>query len=418
MRVLRVYHGGRSPAHRKRDRALAAVGVELTLVVPSSWSEQDDEPEDAQVDIVQIPVKRSGDVNRHSYRRPEQIAGLAADLKIDLLDIHEEPFSAVVRQLARALPEDVPLTCYSAQNLDKRFPPPFAQWERQAFGRLWGIHTCSRQAASVVTGKGYRGITNVLALGTDSTLMTPGRQSLDDDELSLGLIGRLVPEKGLAAAVEVLRAVNEIRPARLHLVGDGPALLSALTEAGRLGISDQVTHTPWIDEPGLAQLYRKLHWVLVPSLTTRTWVEQFGRVVTEAQACGAVVAGFASGSLPEIVGDTGVLAPTGDVRALTAGVVGASQDGTWALLRAAGITRAPAFTWAAVAADQRAFYDTVLTAGPPAAPLRDNRARAVEAFGRPARGLGSSRPFALPLLRNDRPATRLLARAVDRVTLR
>ena len=39
MRVLRVYHGGRDPAHRARDRALVEAGVELTTVVPAQWSE-------------------------------------------------------------------------------------------------------------------------------------------------------------------------------------------------------------------------------------------------------------------------------------------------------------------------------------------------------------------------------------------
>ena len=52
----------------------------------------------------------------------------------------------------------------------------------------------------------------------------------------------------------------------------------------------------------LATRYRSTHVVLVPSVSTPTWVEQFGRVIVEAQASGAVVAGYASGAIPRSSG--------------------------------------------------------------------------------------------------------------------
>ena len=69
MRVLRVYHGGRSPAHRTRERALVAVGIDVSLVVPEPWTEGDAEEElvDEPFTIFELPVERSGDVNRHAY---------------------------------------------------------------------------------------------------------------------------------------------------------------------------------------------------------------------------------------------------------------------------------------------------------------------------------------------------------------
>jgi len=39
LRVLRIFHAGRNPAHRARDRALLAAGVDVVYVVPRTWPE-------------------------------------------------------------------------------------------------------------------------------------------------------------------------------------------------------------------------------------------------------------------------------------------------------------------------------------------------------------------------------------------
>ena len=112
------------------------------------------------------------------------------------LDIHEEPVSVAARQWLAAVPSDLPVVMYTAQNVDKRYPPPFAQYERAAHRRVAALYPCSRQAASVARGKGFSGLIEVLPLGFDDTLFCPGEQYVDDAEIVLGLVGRLVPEKG------------------------------------------------------------------------------------------------------------------------------------------------------------------------------------------------------------------------------
>src|SRR5436305_9406300 len=122
--VLRVYHAGRDPAHRERDRALVRAGADLTLIVPSAWSEGSvthqlgDEP----FEVIELPVVRSGDVNRHRYAARQRIADLVRQRRPDVVDLHEEPFSTVVHELLGVLPADQPVVTYTAQNIDKRFP--------------------------------------------------------------------------------------------------------------------------------------------------------------------------------------------------------------------------------------------------------------------------------------------------------
>jgi glycosyltransferase involved in cell wall biosynthesis len=54
----------------------------------------------------------------------------------------------------------------------------------------------------------------------------------------------------------------------------------------------------------------------LPSLTTTSWKEQFGRVLQEAMACGIPVVGSDSGEIPHVIGDAGLVTPEGDAAAL------------------------------------------------------------------------------------------------------
>ena len=145
---------------------------------------------------------------------------------------------------------------------------------------------------------GYGGLLEVLPLGVDATTLSAGDQRHDDETWTLLLVGRLVPEKGVREAVEVLARVRQVRPARLVVVGRGPVGDAVPALARELGVTDHVELVPWVDAEALAALYRRAHVALLPSRATRTWVEQFGRVITEGLASGAVVVGWASGSIP------------------------------------------------------------------------------------------------------------------------
>src|SRR4051812_7570426 len=205
LRVLRVYHAGRDDTHRDRERSLCAAGVDITLVVPTNWPGGDAELSngDDTFRIVQLPVRRPGDVNRHVYASDGVVGRLIRDVQPDVLDVHEEPFSRPARQWLAAAPRELPVAMYSAQNVDKRYPPPFAYYEKRAYGRAAALYVCSRQAASVARGKGFAGLIEVIPLGFNPEIFRAGDQSLDDDEIVLALFGRLVPEKGVVDAVRV-----------------------------------------------------------------------------------------------------------------------------------------------------------------------------------------------------------------------
>ena len=419
LRVLTVCHAGRDPQHRERERALSALGVEQTLVMPASWSEAGAEREltHEPFAIVELPINRPGDVNRHTYAEDRRIVGLLAEFAADVLDIHEEPYSLAARQWLRAAPPKTPVVMYTGQNIDKRYPPPFAGYERAALQRANGLYPCCRQAASVARGKGFAGQVSVLPLGYDPEVFTVGDQAVESEVLTLMLAGRFVPEKGIEDAIRVLEQLNRVRPARLLLVGEGPMAAPARRLAAALGLAGRLELIDWQREAALAALYREAHVVLVPSHSTYTWVEQFGRVITEAQASGAIVAGYASGAIPEVAGSAGLLVEEGATDSLIEGVIALLGDpAEFARRRSAGRAQVAMRTWAAVATRQLSLYEAVRTRPQRLSVPRSPRARrelAEAEFGPPADALGGRRPFGLPLLRNSTRSARLLGRLID-----
>jgi glycosyltransferase involved in cell wall biosynthesis len=421
MRVLRIFHAGRNPAQRARDRALLAAGVDVVYVVPRIWPEAGSEgalsPE--SFPIIEIDVRSPGNVNRHSYVDVGAVSRLAVDFQVDLVDLFEEPFSRAAGQLLPRLPAELPVVMYSAQNLDKRWPPPYRDYERRSFQRVQGFYPCSRQVAAVLRGKGFGGLVEPLPLGYDDEQYSCGEQSLAGGRLRLALVGRMVREKGVCDAVRVLAGlhVGKGMDVELVLAGSGPELTVALALANELGVDDRVEHRPWLPTLELAQLYRETHVVLAPSRSTATWAEQFGRMIVEGQASGCVIVGYDSGAIPEVGGGPALLVREGDVDSLTdAAAVALSDPEEFQARRRSGLALAREKTWTRVARKQAELYRAALEAGRtsllPGSP-RARRQSAEAEFGRPAEALGQSRPFALPYLRRPNATSRVLGRSMD-----
>ena len=100
----------------------------------------------------------------------------------------------------------------------------------------------------------------------------------------------------------------------------------------------------------------------LPSLTTKRWTEQFGRILVEAMACGVPVVASNAGEIPEVVGDGGIIVAEGDASALGAALEHLAKDpGTRARLAELARTRAESkFSQEGIATATVEFYEQVL----------------------------------------------------------
>ncbi len=371
--VLRVYHAGVVGEWRCRDRALRASGAAVALVSARRWNEGG-----RDVDLVAGEdgfVTAAATVGRHPYRfvyDPRPLWRALRARPLDVVDVHEEPASlaaAEVMVLARLAGVRAPVCLYAAQNLPKRFPVPFRWIERATLRRAAGVHTCNAQAGQILRDKGFAGRLVDLGLGVDVERFAPAGcgtvpavdGGLDPDgpgSLRVGYLGRLEPHKG----VEVLVAAVARTPGVvLEIVGDGPSRAGLERQVAREGLGARVALAGYADPEDLPEIYRRYDVVVVPSLETPGWVEQFGRVAVEAMASGVAVVCSRSGALPEVVGQAAWLVEPGDVGELHGALAALRDDpDRRSALAAAGVRQAQRYRWAELAGRQEAFYRQVV----------------------------------------------------------
>ena len=121
------------------------------------------------------------------------------------------------------------------------------------------------------------------------------------------------PVKRVPWLIEVFAAATEGREARLTLVGDGPDQRAARQRAQELGIRDRVFFLG--ERDALPELLAPADLFVMASTE-----ESFGLSALEAMACGIPVVSTDVGGVSEVVtdGETGLLAPCDDARALAA----------------------------------------------------------------------------------------------------
>jgi hypothetical protein len=184
-----------------------------------------------------------------------------------------------------------------------------------------------------------------------------------------------------------------------------------------MGLNDCVEMHRWSGIDHLPELYARCHFVLVPSRATPTWAEQFGRVIVEAQACGAVVVGYASGAIPETGGDAAVLVPEGSVDLLWHEIARLCCDAAeWSRRRELGLETAATRSWDRVVGRQLDLYENVISRPTRMALPRgkeESRRIARREFGGPASTPVGFRPFAFPPLRNWGRLSRALGAVID-----
>ncbi|MHB1510722.1 MAG: glycosyltransferase family 4 protein [Acidimicrobiales bacterium] len=296
---------------------------------------------------------------------------LVKALRPDLVHVLNEPWSVVVLQAVHARARHV--VTHGAENLWDQGGPLEAMARRHVtrcnLRRTSGFVSWNSEGVACARRGGLLPDSPALVLCAELPCLerfshperrrAAGRERWGfDEELVVGYVGRLVAEKGIDWLLESWRAAGLPDHARLVFIGQGPmeaAIRTAATVDARIELIGPV---PFEQVP---TVMASLDALVLPSLTTRDWSEQYGRVITEAMASGVPVITSDSGAIPEVVGDAGIIVSEGSTAELAAELRRVSLDPVvHRSLAEAGLARAQtAFSPVLEAERLRDFWRTV-----------------------------------------------------------
>ncbi len=223
------------------------------------------------------------------------------------------------------------------------------RYHARAATRLLAISQATRDDLIQCYGVPAGRIT-VTQLAADESFRPAGPADVDAVRRRYSLAGRyllyvgtLQPRKNLPRLVRAFASIAGDRPdLQLVLVGKQGWMYEALrSEVGRLGVENRVLFTGYAPAEDLPALYTGALAFAFPSL-----YEGFGMPALEAMSCGAPVVASNVSSLPEVVGDAGILVDPTDETALAAALTRMADSADLrADLRARGLARARLFSW-------------------------------------------------------------------------
>lgn len=333
MKLLVVSHPCVVDVNQHIYHELELMGHQVAIVVPNQWrheySERAFRPARLRGfsgPLIALPVWKPGSVPLHGYIA--RLDAVLARTRPDVIYIEEEPYSIAAFQWALAASRaKIRALFFTAQNIVKKYPLPFRLSEQFVWGRTAAGVCVTANIAQTLKLRGYQGQTFVIPHAVD--LSSYDRQRKDPAlSAALGLrsrvvayLGRLVEEKGLKVLLEAYRRLPMRQSTSLLCIGTGPLSEQCCAEPGTV-VVERLPHSEVPKYLTLADL------VVLPSLTTPAWKEQFGRAAIEAMACGLPVVGSSSGEIPNVIADTsgGVVVAEGDAESLKNAVTWLLED--------------------------------------------------------------------------------------------
>jgi phosphatidyl-myo-inositol alpha-mannosyltransferase len=351
--------GGVQVHVRQLAAELRTRGYLTTILAPGSRPS-----EDAGVRIVGRPVRvpYRGTVAPISFSPGawRRIRSAMRSFDPDLIHAHE-PLTPSTSMLA-VLAAEAPVVATFHASLDRsRLMELAGPALRQVSGRIDAAVAVSDTAASFVR-RVVRVPLEIVPNGVDVRAFSdPGRpvEGLPAGPKILW-VNRLDPQKGFEIMLRAFEQIaSEVGEVHLLVAGDGRDRVLLRSLPGDL--RSRILRLGTVAHEALPRYHAAADVFVSPA----TGQESFGIVLVEAMAAGVPVVASDIEGYREVVHDgvDGLLVPPNDPNALAAAIRRVlSEPELAAALKAAGRSRAQAFSWQAVAPRLEAVYDRVLSA--------------------------------------------------------
>ena len=372
LRILTIGHSYCVALNRAFIRELARdPDFDVTMAAPSFFHGDlrpitiEPEPAGSQLHMVPLETRRSRFIHVFGYDDPA-LKKLIRDGNFDVIHVWEEPYIYAGYQIARAASDSTAKFCFwTAQNIVKRYPPPFSYFEKAVLARAQGWIAQASLVYEAMLERGYpkdKGETVTLAVDTSAFQpQTSASRAEVLRELGLrapvvGFVGRLTQAKGIDILMQAMEGLPSSQCWSMLLLGSGEYKEKIQAWASRRGWSDRV-RIVLAKHSEVPRYIGCMDFLVAPSQTMKNWKEQFGRMIVEAFASGVPLIGSDSGEIPYVVGDGGKIVPEKDVAAWSQAIEHLlTRPAVLDELRQRSLERAQLFSVVAIAEKYREYF--------------------------------------------------------------
>ena len=338
MKVLLVGHTYVPRINHAKLQSLASAGIRLRVLVPSNWRARRglflgtrfavEEIEGPDFELFALPVWRPGHIASHLYPLTAAFRAIKT-FAPDIVHIENEAYSFIAAQfVAAARLLGVKTTLFVWENVDWRVHATQYCCRYVALRYTTGVVCGNSGAKRLIAKWGYSGPTTVIPqLGVDPNLFAPPSTFDCDKVLTIGFVGRLVPEKGCDILLRAARLlVDRGIGVRCILCGTGPAKAALVQLVDDLELGAVVSFRNEVPYDRVPEVLREVSVLVLPSRSSRKWAEQFGHVLIEAMCAGCIVVGSRSGAIPEVIGRPDLVFEEGSADDLARILTSLAQD--------------------------------------------------------------------------------------------
>lgn len=269
------------------------------------------------IGIKVIPMYKKG---KFDYRLIGRLTNLMREEKIDI--VHTHLFGANLWGRVAAIKAKVPVIIATEHNVDF-----YKRLYHFIIDKFLSISTdriiaVSNKVKKFYVNRGikpdkieviYNGIkTDGYRIDELGRLEVKKEFGIEDDEILLGVIGRLVEQKGHKYLFEALNMLDGRYKIKLLVVGEGPLLENLRSQIAGLKLEDKVIFTGLRKD--VARILKDIDILVMPSLR-----EGLPIIALEAMAAGKPIVATNVGGNPEVIleEETGFLVPAKDYLALS-----------------------------------------------------------------------------------------------------
>jgi glycosyltransferase involved in cell wall biosynthesis len=224
----------------------------------------------------------------------------------DVIHVEEEPFTFAGWQFINAAKKYRKKNLFFTwENIDRPYNTLYSYFNNYCIKNSGAIIAGNEEAKNIFKSRGFSGPIEVIPqYGLNMEDFTIRKTKSDPGCFVFGYVGRITPEKGIETLIDSLKGLDSVK---LMVAGTGNTQYTLKIKEKALTAGVKAEFTGFLGRDKIAAFLASLDALVLPSITTPQWKEQFGRVLIEAFASKTAVIGSNSGEIPNVIGGAGLV---------------------------------------------------------------------------------------------------------------